>query len=186
MKKIKSNNTSNALKPSIPNSNKNQPSRNDKYSNINEKDQIDAILGEKVKEFQNILKMKKEQNNQALSQLQNLREKSNELISKRNKMLVSLNQQKSNIYILKTKNKAYRNYLSELTSKESSNFENKKKDDIFNSIAKLSENISNNITNINEILKENGKEINLNENDFLKNIPVDFLKNISSKNIGNK
>jgi hypothetical protein len=40
---------------------------------------------------------------------------------------VNINQQKSQIFLLKNKNKAYRNYLNELTAKDSSELEKNKK-----------------------------------------------------------
>ena len=182
MKKIK-NPTNTAVKNSIST----RPTSNDQNTILNVKDKINVVLGDKVKELQNILKMKKEQNNQLLVQIQSLSDKSNELVSKRNKLLVSINQQKSQIFILKNKNKGYRNYLSELTSKDTSEIsKNKKEDDIFNSIAKLSENISGNIMEINGILSENCDKLNLNKNELLRNIPVEFLRNLSKRNIINK
>ena len=87
-------------------------------SNINVKDKINIVLGDKKSEAEDILKMKKDENNQLLAQLQSLNEKSIDLISKRNKLLSNINQQKSQIFLLKNKNKAYRNYLNELTSKD--------------------------------------------------------------------
>ena len=186
MKKNKSNNFNEPKNSSAYTAN-NKSMVNDPSQNINAKDKINVVLGDKVKEYENILKMKKEQNNQVQNQILNLVEKSNELISKRNKILIGINQQKSNIFVLKNKNKAYRNYLSDLTSKKTSDLaKNKKENDTFNSIAKLSENISCNINNINNILKENKDKLNLTENDLLKNIPSDFLKNLVNKNSGNK
>ena len=186
MKKNKSNNL-NEPKNSLSCTTNNKSAINGTSQNVNLKDKINIVLGDKVKEYENILKMKREQNNQVQNQIQNLVEKSNELISKRNKILIGINQQKSNIFVLKNKNKAYRNYLSDLTSKKASNLaKSKRENDAFNSIAKLSENISCNINNINNILKENIDKLNLTENDLLKNIPSDFLKNLVNKNIGNK
>ena len=186
MKKNKSNNL-NEPKNSLSCTTNNKSAINEPSQNVNVKDKINIVLGDKVKEYENILKMKKEQNNQVQNQIQNLVEKTNELISKRNKILIGINQQKSNIFVLKNKNKAYRNYLSDLTSKKASNLaKSKRENDAFNSIAKLSENISCNINNINNILKENRDKLNLTENDLLKNIPSEFLKNLVNKNIGNK
>ncbi len=186
MKKNKSNNFNEPKNP-LSSTTGNKSTINESTQNVNVKDKINIVLGDKVKEYENILKMKKEQNNQVQIQIQNLVEKSNELISKRNKILIGINQQKSNIFVLKNKNKAYRNYLSDLTSKKASDLaKNKKENDTFNSIAILSENISCNINNINNILKENKDKLNLNENDLLKNIPSDFLKNLVNKNTGNK
>ena len=156
-------------------------------SNINVKDKINIVLGDKKSEAEDILKMKKDENNQLLAQLQSLNEKSIDLISKRNKLLSNINQQKSQIFLLKNKNKAYRNYLNELTSKDSSDLEkNRKSEEDFNSISKLSENISNNICQINEILKSDGDKMKIGQDDLLKNIPVEFLKNLSAKTVVNK
>ena len=186
MKKVK-NTINTAPKYSTSNTMNTQPTTSDSNCNIKVTENLNIVLGDKVKELQNILKMKKDQNTQLLNQLQNLSDKCNDLVSKRNKLLININQQKSQIYLLKNKNKAYRNYLSELTSKDSSELiNNKNKDDIFISIAKLSENISGNITEINGILNENRDKLKLNQNDLLKNIPVDFLKNLSNKNGINK
>ena len=185
MKKNKSNIFNEPKNPLLSTTNKS--TINESTQNVNVKDKINIVLGDKVKEYENILKMKKEQNNQVQNQIQNLVEKSNELISKRNKILIGINQQKSNIFVLKNKNKAYRNYLSDLTSKKASNLaKNKKENDTFNSIGQLSENISCNINFINNILKENKDKLNLTDNDLLKNIPSDFLKNLVNKNTGNK
>ena len=185
MKKNKSNNFNEPKNPLLSTTNKS--TINESTQNVNVKDKINIVLGDKVKEYENLLKMKKEQNNQVQIQIQNLVEKSNELISKRNKILIGINQQKSNIFVLKNKNKAYRNYLSDLTSKKASDLEkNKKENDTFNSIATLSENISFNINNINNVLKENKDKLNLTENDLLKNIPSDFLKNLVNRNTGHK
>ena len=96
-------------------------------SNINVKDKINTVLGDKKSEAEDILKMKKDENNQLLAQLQSLNEKSIDLISKRNKLLSNINQQKSQIFLLKNKNKAYRNYLNELTSKDTNELEKNKK-----------------------------------------------------------
>ena len=46
------------------------------------------MLGDKKREAENILKTKKDENNQLLSQLQVLNEKSSDLISKRNKLFI--------------------------------------------------------------------------------------------------
>ena len=184
MKRVKNNNTNNnAPKSLITSSSNSRMMTNEQIPSINLKDKMDVVLGEKIKELQNILKMKKDQNNQLLNQIQNLSEKTNELVSKRNKLLVSINQQKSRIFILKNKNRAYRNYLNELTSKDSNEMaKNKKEEDVFNSISTLSENISNNINYINGVLKENSDKLKLNQNDLLQNIPVDFLKKLGKKN----
>ena len=156
-------------------------------SNINVKDKINTVLGDKKSEAEDILKMKKDENNQLLAQLQSLNEKSVDLISKRNKLLSNINQQKSQIFLLKNKNKAFRNYLNELTSKDTNESEkNKKNEEDFNSISKLSENISNNICQINEILKLDGDKMKISQDDLLKNIPVEFLKKLSDKTIVNK
>ena len=156
-------------------------------SNINIKDKINTVLGDKKSEAEDILKMKKDENNQLLAQLQSLNEKSVDLISKRNKLLSNINQQKSQIFLLKNKNKAFRNYLNELTSKDTNELEkNKKSEEDFNSISKLSENISNNICQINEILKLDGDKMKIGQDDLLKNIPVEFLKKLSDKAIVNK
>ena len=156
-------------------------------SNINVKDKINTVLGDKKSEAEDILKMKKDENNQLLAQLQSLNEKSVDLISKRNKLLSNINQQKSQIFLLKNKNKAFRNYLNELTSKDTNELEkNKKNEEDFNSISKLSENISNNICQINEILKLDGDKMKIGQDDLLKNIPVEFLKKLSDKAIVNK
>ena len=156
-------------------------------SNINVKDKINTVLGDKKSEAEDILKMKKDENNQLLAQLQSLNEKSVDLISKRNKLLSNINQQKSQIFLLKNKNKAFRNYLNELTSKDTNESEkNKKNEEDFNSISKLSENISNNICQINEILKLDGDKMKIGQDDLLKNIPVEFLKKLSDKAIVNK
>lgn len=177
MKKVKNVPYGNGTqKASIPNS-----------SNINMKDKFSIVLGDKKKEAENILKMKKDENNQLLSQLQSLNEKSSELISKRNKLLSSINQQKSQIFLLKNKNKAFRNYLNELTSKDSNEVgKNKKCEEDLDSIAKMSENISNNICQINEILIGNGENMKIVQDDLLKNIPVDFFKNLCAKVSTNK
>ena len=176
MKKIKNISYANGTqKSSLPN------------SNINIKDKFSDVLGDKKREAENALKMKKDENAQLLSQLQSLNEKSSELISKRNKLLASINQQKSQLFLLKNKNKAYRNYLNELASKESSEMEkNKKNEDDLNSISKLSENISNNICSINEILNGNCDKMKGGHDYLLKNIPVEFLKSLCEKNIVNK
>lgn len=175
--------TNNAQKSLVPSLNNGQPTTNEQIPQINMKDKMNVVLGDKIKELQNILKTKKDQNNQLLNQIQNLSEKTNELISKRNKYLVNINQQKSRIFVIKNKNRAYRNYLSELTSKDSSEIaKNKKEDDVFNSIAQLSENISININEINRILSQNSDKLKLNQNDLLQIIPVDFLKNLGKKN----
>ena len=156
-------------------------------SNINVKDKINTVLGDKKSEAEDILKIKKDENNQLLAQLQSLNEKSVDLISKRNKFLSNINQQKSQIFLLKNKNKAFRNYLNELTSKDTNELEkNKKSEEDFNSISKLSENISNNICQINEILKLDGDKMKISQDDLLKNIPVEFLKKLSDKTIVNK
>ena len=156
-------------------------------SNINVKDKINTVLGDKKSEAEDILKMKKDENNQLLAQLQSLNEKSVDLISKRNKLLSNIKQQKSQIFLLKNKNKAFRNYLNELTSKDTNESEkNKKNEEDFNSISKLSENISNNICQINEILKLDGDKMKIGQDDLLKNIPVEFLKRLSDKTIVNK
>ncbi len=187
MKKVKNTINSNTQKNSTTNTMNPRPASTDSNCNINVKDKINIVLGDKIKELQNMLKMKKDQNIQLLNQLQSLSDKSNELVSKRNKLLININQQKSQIFVLKNKNKAYRNYLGELTSKDSSDISrNKKKDDIFNSIAKLSENISGNIIEINKILCDNRDKLKLDQNDLLKNIPVDFLTNLPNKNNANK
>ena len=151
-------------------------------SNINVKDRISIVLGDKMREAKNILKAKKEENNQYLAQLKSLNEKSSELVAKRNKLLTNINQQKSQIFLLKNKNKAYRNYLNELTAKDSNEMDkNKKGDSCLISISQMAENISNNITQINAILNENGEKMKISQNDLLKNIPVEFLKNLSNK-----
>ena len=151
-------------------------------SNINVKDRISIVLGDKMREAKNILKTKKEENNQYLSQLQTLNEKSSELIAKRNKLLTNINQQKSQLFLLKSQNKAYRNYLNELTAKDSNEVDkNKKWEECLNSISQMAENISNNIIQINAILSENGDKMKISQNDLLKNIPVEFLKNLSNK-----
>ena len=177
MKKIK--NVSSGYgtqKSSLPNS-----------SNVNVKDKFSMVLGDRKREAENILKMKKDENNQLSAQLQSLNEKTADLISKRNKLLVNINQQKSQIFLLKNKNKAYRNYLNELTAKDSSELEkNKKGEEDFNSISKLSENISDNICQINEILSVNCDKMKIGQDDLLKNIPVEFLKNLCAKIIVNK
>ena len=176
MKKMKNISYSNGTqKSSLPN------------SNINIKDKFSIVLGDKKREAENILKMKKDENAQLLSQLQSLNEKSIELISKRNKLLASINQQKSQIFLLKNKNKAYRNYLNELASKDSGEIEkNKKREDDLKSIVNLSENISNNICQINEILNGNCDKMNVGKDFLLKNIPVEFLKKLGERNIVNK
>ena len=186
MKKARNSNN-NVQKNSISNNTNPRSSINDQISVINIKDKINIVLGDKIKELQNILKMKKDQNNQLLNQLQSLSDKSNDLVIKRNKLLVNINQQKSQIFVIKNKNKAYRNYLSELTSKDSSEIaKNKNEENVFSSIAKLSENISMNINEINKILSENSDKLKINKNDLLKNIPVEFLKNLGNKNDINK
>ena len=176
MKKMKNISYSNGTqKSSLPN------------SNINIKDKFSIVLGDKKREAENILKIKKDENAQLLSQLQSLNEKSIELISKRNKLLASINQQKSQIFLLKNKNKAYRNYLNELASKDSGEIEkNKKREDDLKSIVNLSENISNNICQINEILNGNCDKMNVGKDYLLKNIPVEFLKKLGERNIVNK
>ena len=63
---------------------------------------------------------------------------------------------------------------------------NRKSEEDFNSISKLSENISNNICQINEILKSDGDKMKIGQDDLLKNIPVEFLKNLGAKTIANK
>ena len=99
-------------------------------SNVNVKDKFSVVLGDKKREAENLLKAKKDENNQLLSQLQSLNEKFSELISKRNKLLTNINQQKSQIFLLKNKNKAFRNYLNELTAKDSNEIDkNKKKEE---------------------------------------------------------
>ena len=151
-------------------------------SNVNIRDKFSIVLGDKKREAENILKTKKDENNQLLSQLQVLNEKSSDLISKRKKLLANINQQKSQIFLLKNKNKAFRNYLNELTSKDSSDKEkNKRSEEDLNSISKLSENISDNICQINEILNSNCDKMKLGQDDLLKNIPVDFLKKLCAK-----
>ena len=186
MKKVKNYNN-NVLKNSISNAVNPSSSINDQNSILNIKDKINIVLGDKIKDLQNILKMKKEQNNQLLNQLQSLSDKINELVIKRNKLLININQQKSQIFVIKNKNKAYRNYLSELTSKDSSEIvKNKNEENVFNSIAKLSENISMNVNEINKILSENSDKLKINQNDLLKNIPVEFLKNLGNKKNINK
>ena len=92
-------------------------------SNINVKDKINTVLGDKKSEAEDVLKMKKDENNQLLAHLQSLNEKSIDLISKRNKLLSNINQQKSQIFLLKNKNKAFRNYFNELTSKDTNELE---------------------------------------------------------------
>ena len=180
MKKIKTT-SNNGQKNMTTTSTNNRPLTNEQNPSINIKDKINVVLGDKIKELQNLLKTKKEQNNQLFNQFQSLSDKANELISKRNKMLIGINQQKSQIFVLKNKNKAYRNYLNELTSRVSSEtVKNKKEEDVFNSIAKLSENISGNITEINSILSNNSDKLKINQNDLLKNIPVNFLKNLGN------
>ena len=156
----------------------------DQNQSINLKDKINIVLGDKIKELQNILKLKKDHNNQLINQLKSLSDKANELVSKRNKFLISINQQKSQIFVIKNKNRAYRNYLSELTSRDCSEAaKNKKEENTFNSIAKLSENISVNITEINAILSNNMDKLKINQNDLLKNIPVEFLKKLGNNNV---
>ena len=185
MKKIK--NTMIAQKASISLNNNSLLPSNEQNSSLNKKDKISMVLGDKVREFQNTLKSKIEQNEQLIIQLQRLSEKSNELISKRNNLLSSINQQKSKIYILKNKNKAFRNYLTELTSKDPSEIsKNKKEENVFNAIAEMSENISGNITEINKILDENRNRLKVNQKDFLENIPVNFLKNLGIKDVEHK
>ena len=77
--------------------------------------------------------------------------------------------------------------MNELTSKDTNELEkNKKSEEDFNSISKLSENISNNICQINEILKLDGDKMKIGQDDLLKNIPVEFLKKLSDKAIVNK
>ena len=77
--------------------------------------------------------------------------------------------------------------MNELTAKDSSELEkNKKCEEDFNSISKLSENISDNICQINEILSVNGDKMKIGKDDLLKNIPVEFLKKLSDKTIVNK
>ena len=151
-------------------------------SNVNVKDKFSVVLGDKKREAE-----KKDENNQLLTQLQSLNEKFSELISKRNKLLTNINQQKSQIFLLKNKNKAFRNYLNELTAKDSNEIDkNKKNEEDLNSISNLSENISNNISQINEILKGNGDKMTIGQDDLLKNIPVEFLKNLGAKVAVNK
>ena len=133
----------------------------DQNQSINLKDKINIVLGDKIKELQNILKLKKDHNNQLINQLKSLSDKANELVSKRNKFLISINQQKSQIFVIK----------------------NKKEENTFNSIAKLSENISGNITEINAILSNNMDKLKINQNDLLKNIPVEFLKKLGNNNV---
>ena len=177
------NTQNNGQKNMTASSTNNRPLTNEQNSSINVKDKINVVLGDKIKELQNLLKTKKEQNNQLFNQFQSLSDKTNELVSKRNKMLIGINQQKSQIFVLKNKNKAYRNYLNELSSRVSSEaVKNRKEENVFNSIAKLSENISGNITEINSILSNNSDKLKINQNDLLKNIPVDFLKNLGNNN----
>lgn len=153
-------------------------------SNINVKDGINIVLGDKMREAKKELKIKKDENSQLLSQLQSLSEKSSELISKRNKLLTNINQQKSQIYLLKNTNKAYRNYLNELTAKDSDEMDkNKKNEECLNSISIFAENISNNIISINEILEENRDKMKITQNDLLKNIPLEFLKKLNNNRI---
>ena len=177
------NTQNNGQKNMTASSTNNRPLTNEQNSSINVKDKINVVLGDKIKELQNLLKIKKEQNIQLFNQYQSLSDKINELVSKRNKMLIGINQQKSQIFVLKNKNKAYRNYLNELSSRVSSEaVKNRKEENVFNSIAKLSENISGNITEINSILSNNSDKLKINQNDLLKNIPVDFLKNLGNNN----
>ena len=177
------NTQNNGQKNMTASSTNNRPLTNEQNSSINVKDKINVVLGDKIKELQNLLKIKKEQNIQLFNQFQSLSDKINELVSKRNKMLIGINQQKSQIFVLKNKNKAYRNYLNELSSRVSSEaVKNRKEENVFNSIAKLSENISGNITEINSILSNNSDKLKINQNDLLKNIPVDFLKNLGNNN----
>ena len=184
MKKIK--NTSFAQKNLISLNNNSRHLSNELITSLNMKDKFSVVLGDKVKELKNTLKTKREENGLLLNQLQNLSEKSTELVSKRNNLLSSINQQKSKMYVLKNKNKAFRNYLTELTSKDSSEFaKSKKEENALNSIAELSENISGNITEINKILNENGNKLKINQKDLLEDIPVEFLKNLG-KGIENK
>ena len=151
-------------------------------SNINVKDGINIVLGDKMREAKKELKIKKDENNQLLSQLQSLNEKASELISKRNKLLTNINQQKSQIYLLKNTNKAYRNYLNELTAKDSDEMDkNKKNEECLNSISIFAENISNNIIRINEILEENRDKMKITQSDLLKNIPLEFLKKLNNR-----
>ena len=181
------NTQNNGQKNMTASSTNNRPLTNEQNSSINVKDKINVVLGDKIKELQNLLKIKKEQNIQLFNQYQSLSDKINELVSKRNKMLIGINQQKSQIFVLKNKNKAYRNYLNELSSRVSSEaVKNRKEENVFNSIAKLSENISGNITEINSILSNNSDKLKINQNDLLKNIPVEFLKNLGNKNDINK
>ena len=68
MKKMKNiSYTNGTQKSSLPN------------SNINIKDKFSIVLGDKKREAENVLKMKKDENAQLLSQLQSLNEKSIEL-----------------------------------------------------------------------------------------------------------
>ena len=126
MKKIKN----------VPYGNGTQKSSLPSSSNINMKDKFSVVLGDKKREAETLLKIKKEENSQLLSQLQSLNEKCSELISKRNKLLTNINQQKSQLFLLKNKNKAYRNYLNELTAKDSNEVDkNKKSEKDLNSIS---------------------------------------------------
>ena len=93
MKKIKN----------VPYGNGTQKSSLPSSSNINMKDKFSVVLGDKKREAETLLKIKKEENSQLLSQLQSLNEKCSELISKRNKLLTNINQQKSQLFLLKNK-----------------------------------------------------------------------------------
>ena len=151
--------------------------------NVNHKDSIKIVLGDKLRELKHLLKMKKEQNGQLLNQLQNLTDKSNDLCIKRANLLASINEQKSLIYVLKNKNKSYRNYLSDLTSKTKSDYVKKTNDytDIFRSISSLSENLSENIVLINKVIANNSVKLNMEQNELLSNMPIDFLKSLDIK-----
>ena len=72
------------------------------------------------------------------------------------------------------------------TTKRKKESKVKKNEVDLNSISNLSENISNNISQINEILKGNGDKMTIGQDDLLKNIPVEFLKNLCAKVAVNK
>ena len=172
----------NIVAPLPSNSNLLNPSSNEQ---LNQNQNIQNIFGNKISELKNKLKMQKMKNAQLLTEIQNLNKKSNDLVGKRNNLLVTMNQQKSQIYILKNKNDAYRNYLNDLANKDFSGLTKKKTNDdnIFNAIKTISENIQNNISAINEILKQNSGNLNIGNDGYLNNIPLQFLQNIEEKKV---
>ena len=151
----------------------------------NQNQNIQNLFDNKITELKNKLQTEKMKNEQFLTEIQNLNKKSNDMVEKRNDLLVTINQQKSQIHILKNKNEAYRNYLNELANKENPDSTEKKTNDknIFNSIKTICESIQNNISEINEILKQNSGNLNISDDEFLNNITFQFLETIEEKKL---